>query len=423
MITREKLHELLNIKESYEMPGRLMRILLDDAEKERICDALTEQEKDMETDLLHELFQAEHGDRDVLKQDFTPDCLCDLVNRLSGDKPTFADICAGTGGLTIKKWSSKKDSCVYCEEISSRAIPMLLLNLSIRNIQGIVVHGNSLTGQIEAVYKLEKGKKYSDIVYQFPIQHVQVYPTVIMNPPYSLKWEDVEQYAQDARFIEHGIPPKKAADYAFVLHGLSKLEQSGELFAILPHGVLFRGNAEKKIRTSMVKANLIHAVIGLPDKLFLNTNIPVCVLVFKKRRKENTILFVDAAKEFKNCGKQNVMLQNHLEKIESVYKTRKSQEKFSKVVSLQEIEENDYNLNIPRYVESFEKEVIPDGRQTFLEIGNIEKEIKEAECNLYRLMADMRGTTQHEEKAHNELMDIFRKNLEAKYGKEVLTNL
>lgn len=423
MITREKFNEFLGIKENYEMPERLMKILFNDSERKELFRLLLEDEKDMSRDWFTELFQAEHGDRDVLKQDFTPDCLCELVSKLSGNTPEFADICAGTGGLSIKKWCGSRESTVYCEEVSSRALPLLLTNLCIRNIQAVIVHGNSLTGEIEAVYKLEKGERYSDIFCQLPIQQDSLYQTVIMNPPYSLRWDAVAAFANDIRFKAYGVPPKKAADYAFVMHGLSKLKEHGELFAILPHGVLFRGGSEGQIREKLIRANLIHAVIGLPDNMFAHTGIPVIVLVLKKSRKEKDVLFIDASKEFDKCGKQNIMRQKHIARIMSVYDTRRVEDRFSAWADFQKLEENQFNLNIPRYVDTFEKEVVPDVRETLLEMRAIDKEIADTEKSLYWMMREMYGTNPEQEKEHEEMVELFRTNLIKKHGDSFLTNL
>lgn len=423
MITREVFNQLLGIKENYEMPEKLLNILLEDQKRENLFCSLLEYEQDFSKDWFTDIFQDEHGDRDALKQDFTPDCLCDLMDQISAKTESCADICAGTGGLTIKKWSTNPNGIFYCEEISSRTIPMLLMNLSIRNLQGVIVHGNSLTGEIETVYQLDKGEKFSNISCVLPISSHATFGTVIMNPPYSLKWENVGAYQDDYRFKDYGIPPKKAADYAFLMHGLSKLEQEGTLFAILPHGVLFRGNSEGVIRERLVRANLIHAVIGLPDKMFAHTGIPVCIVILKKNRPEKDILFIDASKGFQKGTKQNVMLQEHIERIVSVYQGRRQEDKFSRRVDFKTLEENQFNLNIPRYVDTFEKEPAPDLCEVLSEIEKIDKEIKETEGQLFRMMNSMYGTNEKAEQELKDALEIFRRDISGKYGDSFLTNL
>ena len=423
MITREIFNALLGIKENYEMPEKLLSILLEDQEKEKLFCSLLEYEQDFSKDWFTDIFQDEHGDRNALKQDFTPDCLCDLINRISRTSDTCADICAGTGGLVIKKWSTNPTGSFYCEEISSRTLPMLLMNLSIRNLHGVIVHGNSLTQEVEAVYRLDSGERFSKISCTLPIPSSVTFKTVIMNPPYSLKWEDVGKYQNDARFKAYGLPPKKAADYAFVMHGLSKLDPEGELFAILPHGVLFRGNSEGQIRERLIRANLIHAVIGLPDKLFAHTGIPVCIVILKKNRAEKDILFIDASKKFRKGAKQNVMLPEHIERIASVYRERLQEAKFSSRVDLQTLEENQFNLNIPRYVDNFERDPVPDLVETLQNIETIDLEIKETERQIYRMMDSMYGTNAEADRKLKDALEIFKRDLDGKYGELFLTNL
>lgn len=420
MITREIFNQLIGIKENYEMPEKLLGILLEDQKREKLFCSLLEYEQDFSKDWFTDIFQDEHGDRDALKQDFTPDCLCELMNQISGAADSCADICAGTGGLTIKKWSANPNGCFYCEEISSRTIPMLLMNLSIRNMQGVIVHGNSLTGEIETVYQLDKGEKFSEISYTLPVASSRIFPTVIMNPPYSLKWNDVGKYQEDLRFKDYGIPPKKAADYAFLLHGLAKLDQGGELFAILPHGVLFRGNSEGKIRENLIRANLIDAVIGLPDKLFAHTSIPVCIMVLKKNRAEKDILFIDASKNFEKGAKQNVMKPEHIGRIASVYRDRRQEEKFSSRIDFQTLEDNQFNLNIPRYVDTFEREPVPDLCEVLSEIEKTDMEIKETEGQIFQMMNSMYGTNPKAEQELKDAMEIFERDIIEKYGKQFI---
>lgn len=423
MITREVFNQLLGIKENYEMPEKSLNTLLMEQNREKLFCSLLAYEQDFSKDWFTDIFQDEHGDRDTLKQDFTPDCVCDLLNRLSGNAETCADICAGTGGLTIKKWSTSQDGYYYCEELSSRAIPMLLMNLSIRNLKGKIIHGNSLTGEIRAIYQLDKGRRFSEISCLLPIGSEDIFKTVIMNPPYSLKWEDVEKYRDDDRFIDYGIPPKKAADYAFVMHGLSKLAPGGELFAILPHGVLFRGGSEEQIRKKLIDANLIHAVIGLPNKMFAHTDIPVCIVILKRDRSKKDILFIDASKCFKKDGKQNVMLQGDIERIVTTYREWRQEERFSSRVDFQTLEENQFNLNIPRYVDSFDKEPVPDLCETLKEIELIDAEIKRTEGELFQMMNSMYGTNAKSEQKLKNAIEILQRDMIGKYGEPYLTNL
>ena len=187
----------------------------------------------------------------------------------------------------------------------------------------------------------------------------------------------------------------------------------------MPHGVLFRGSAEGKIREQLIKENLIDAVIGLPDKLFLNTGIPVLILVLKKNRKTNDVLFIDASKEFViGSKKQNEMSVENINKVVEAYKNRQYIDKFAYVSSIEEITENDYNLNIPRYVDTYEPPEIPDLLETLEELKDIERQIKETSIFLLKQMKQLEGTTPEAEKRHIKEVDKFEEILIEKYGKE-----
>ncbi len=188
---------------------------------------------------------------------------------------------------------------------------------------------------------------------------------IIANPPFGVKWkgEDDPQLAHDDRFSQYGrLAPKGAADYAFITHMLHHLSDNGTMGIVLPHGALFRSGAEGHIRKYIIeKQNYLDAVIGLPANLFYGTSIPAIILVFKKcRRDDEDVLFIDASKEFEKSKNQNLLNDDNLKKIFETYKERKEIEKYSHKASLEEIKENEYNLNIPRYVDSFEEEEIID---------------------------------------------------------------
>lgn len=209
-------------------------------------------------------------------------------------------------------------------------------------------------------------------------------------------FDNVDNYKYDARFSNYGIPPKSKADYAFVLHGLSHLKENGSAFFILPHGVLFRGSKDGDIRKLLIGDNLLDAVIGLPSNLFLNTQIPVCVLIFKKTRNDKDILFIDASKEFVKEGKQNYLSDDQIEKIKSAYSLRKDIDKFTHVASLEEIKKNDYNLNIPRYVDTSEEKEPVDLAQVVSELVQIETEIEATEKEFVAMLKDLRGPQSYE---------------------------
>lgn len=183
--------------------------------------------------------------------------------------------------------------------------------------------------------------------------------TIIANPPFSIPWEADNELLKDVRFSEYGrLAPKSKADYAFIQDMIHQLDKDGIMTVVLPHGVLFRGSAEGHIRRYLIeKKNYLDAVIGLPANLFFGTSIPTCVLIFKKNRKaDDGILFIDASKEFDKQKNKNNLTNENIAKITDVYLNRKTVEKYSYSVSLQQVADNDYNLNIPRYVNCFEEE-------------------------------------------------------------------
>lgn len=379
------------------MHGALKDILFDKDKRLKIFKRFLEIENNLDYDWFTNYFQEEQANRNNLKQDYTPHCLCDLVNRLIPQhSETIYDECCGIGGLTISTLKEHRDSIFYLEELSDNSVMLLLFNLSIRGINAYVKHGDVLTNQFKTVYKLTNKGEFSDIEIVEDADNEFKADVVISNPPYSLKFDNVDNYKYDARFSNYGIPPKSKADYAFVLHGLSHLKENGSAFFLLPHGVLFRGSKEGDIRKLLIDDNLLDAVIGLPSNLFLNTQIPVCVLIFKKTRNDKDILFIDASKEFVKEGKQNYLSDDQIEKIKSAYSLRKDIDKFSHVASLEEIKKNDYNLNIPRYVDTSEEKEPVDLTQVVSELVQIETEIEATEKEFVAMLKDLRGPQSYE---------------------------
>lgn len=209
------------------------------------------------------------------------------------------------------------------------------------------------------------------------------FDVIVANPPFSLPWKSDGDpvLASDDRFSEYGkLAPKNKADYAFVAHMIYHLEDNGVMAVVLPHGVLFRGGAEGIIRKHIVdNQNYLDAVIGLPSNLFFGVSIPATILILKKNRENEDILFIDASKEFEKGKNQNNLSDENIKKIFETYTERKEIEKYSHLASLEEIRENDFNLNIPRYVDSFEEEEeieIKDVSEELKELQKEEKEIK-----------------------------------------------
>lgn len=397
MITSSQINEILGITESFQLHGTLKDILFDKDKRLKIFKRFLEIENNLDYDWFTNYFQEEQANRNNLKQDYTPHCLCNLVNKLIPQQSeTIYDECCGIGGLTIATLKEHRDSIFYLEELSDNSVMLLLFNLSIRGINAYVKHGDVLTNQFKKVYKLTNNGEFSDIEIVEDADNEFKADVVISNPPYSLKFDNVDNYKYDARFSNYGIPPKSKADYAFVLHGLSHLKENGSAFFILPHGVLFRGSKEGDIRKLLIDDNLLDAVIGLPSNLFLNTQIPVCVLIFKKTRNDKDILFIDASKDFVKEGKQNYLSDDQIEKIKSAYSLRKDIDKFSHVASLDEIKNNDYNLNIPRYVDTTEEKEPVDLAQVVSELVQIETEIEATEKEFVAMLKDLRGPQSYE---------------------------
>ena len=213
------------------------------------------------------------------------------------------------------------------------------------------------------------------------------FEAIVANPPYSAKWSASEKFLTDERFSGYGkLPPKSKADYAFVQHMIHLLDDDGTMAVVLPHGVLFRGAAEETIRKYLIEdKNYLDAVIGLPANIFYGTSIPTAILIFKKCKETKDILFIDASNEYEKNKNKNALLQKHIDKILNTYEKRQTIDKYSYVASLDEIKENDYNLNIPRYVDTFEEEEPIDLDQVRKDLDSTNQEIEEikAEINKY----------------------------------------
>ncbi|MFK5923793.1 MAG: type I restriction-modification system subunit M [Verrucomicrobiota bacterium] len=208
------------------------------------------------------------------------------------------------------------------------------------------------------------------------------FDAIVANPPFSANWSASAIHENDDRFSAYGkLAPKTKADFAFVQHMVHHLDHSGTMACVLPHGVLFRGAAEGHIRKYLIDdCNYLDAVIGLPSNIFYGTGIPTCILVLKKGRENpDDILFIDASQGFTKEGKDNTLMPEDIERIVSTYRKRESIEKFSHVAELSEVEENDYNLNIPRYVDTFEEEEEVDLAEVSEKLVALENEMGETD--------------------------------------------
>ena len=228
---------------------------------------------------------------------------------------------------------------------------------------------------------------------------------VLMNPPYSAKWSAAAGFLQDERFSDYGVlAPKSKADYAFLLHGLYHLKSSGTMAIVLPHGVLFRGAAEGKIREKLLRSGNIYAVIGLPANLFYNTSIPTCIIVLKKHRDGRDVLFIDASKKFNKGKKQNEMTDAHIDEVLALYSKRETVEGEAVVASFDEIEKNDFNLNIPRYVDNFEKEEEIDLDALLKDMEKTDDELKQVHGEFVSLLKELTSSDEAIMSSLNELI-------------------
>ena len=390
----------LSVRELHEIPGVLMDVLLDRNKLERLIANMSGCYS--YSGLLQE-FEEKAADRKNYMQDYTPQSVMDIVAGISTNG-CVRDVCAGIGGLSLAKYKNNPDVVLQLEEYSKNAICFLLFNLVMNRVPAVVIERNILTQENISKYKVEISNQSPQIIKEVCIDEgTYSADTIISNPPYSLSWVPVN----DERFDGYKLAPKSKADYAFILDGIYSLKNKGTAVFILPHGVLFRGQAEGDIRQNLIKNNLLDAVIGLPSNLFTNTGIPVCILVFKKNRANNDILFIDAQNDFVKDKSKNIMTSEQVLKVIDTYNNRSDIDKYSRKVGISEIEENDYNLNIPRYIDSFEPEEIPDAVQLAKELNEINRESRTFGLEIAEMLKQLVCTDPDAKKEHDEFVKEF----------------
>ncbi|WP_426578626.1 type I restriction-modification system subunit M [Bacillus altitudinis] len=294
----------------------------------------------------------------------------------------------------------KKLFSVYDPTMGSGSL-MLNVRNYIKYPESVKYHGqelNTTTFNLAKMNLILHGVDYEDMRLRngdtlnkdWPTDEPYTFDSVLMNPPYSAKWSADDTFLDDSRFNRYGkLAPKSKADFAFLLHGLYHLKDSGTMAIVLPHGVLFRGAAEGVIRKKLLEDGHIDTVIGLPANLFFGTSIPTTVIILKKNRTTRDVLFIDASKEFTKGKNQNKLSTDHIDKVVETYQKREDVEKYAHVASFEEIKENDFNLNIPRYVDTFEEEEPVDMTAIGAKIQEIRKEKEELESNLYEMISSM----------------------------------
>lgn len=255
------------------------------------------------------------------------------------------DFACGSGSLLLnlrKRLGDNGIGKIFGQEKNITTYNLARMNMLLHGVKDSefeIFHGDTLLNEWDMLREQNPLKK-------------PTFDAVIANPPFSYRWEPTDALGDDVRFKNHGLAPKSAADFAFLLHGFHFLAQEGTMAIILPLGVLFRGGAEERIRTKLLKDNHIDTVIGLPSNLFYSAAIPVCILVLKKCKKFDDVLFINASGEenFEKGKRQNRLLPEHIQKILDTYQNRDVEDRYSRRVSMEEIEKNSYNLNISRYV-------------------------------------------------------------------------
>lgn len=290
------------------------------------------------------------------------------------------DFACGSGSLLLNvRHQMNRDGRrgigkIYGQEKNITTYNLARMNMLLHGVKDSefeIFHGDTLLNDWDILNEMNPAKKIE-------------FDAIVANPPFSYRWEPKEDLANDFRFRNYGVAPKSAADFAFLLHGFHFLREDGTMAIILPHGVLFRGGVEKNIRTKLLKDGNLDAVIGLPANLFFSTGIPVCILVLKKCKKSDDILFINASEGYKKDKRQNRLREgengepNDIQKIVDTYQFRREEPHYSKRVSLERIEQEDFNLNITRYVSTAQEEEPIDLQKVNDELKEIARRSKEA---------------------------------------------
>jgi len=314
---------------------------------------------------------------------YTPQQISDILSAIvtldsqepaTGKKDRLAsvlDFACGSGSLLLnvrKRMGPHGIGKIFGQESNITTYNLARMNMLLHGVKDTefeIFHGDTLANDWDMLRELNPAKK-------------PAFDTIVANPPFSFRWEPTEAMGDDVRFKNYGLAPKSAADFAFLLHGFHYLKDDGVMAIILPHGVLFRGGAEERIRTKLLKDGHIDTVIGLPANLFYSTGIPVCILVLKKCKKPDDVLFINAAEHFAKGKRQNQLTDEHIGKIIETYQFRKEEDRYSKRVSMERIAEEGYNLNISRYISTAVGEEEIDLAATQRELVEIEQQIRAA---------------------------------------------
>ena len=317
---------------------------------------------------------------------YTPHEVSDMMARIAAigqeDKKLFSvfDPTMGSGSLmlNIRNYLNYPKSVKYHgQELNTTTFNLAKMNLILHGVDNEDI-------------RLRNGDTLNK---DWPTDEPYTFDSVVMNPPYSAKWSSDDTFLDDSRFNRYGkLAPKSKADFAFLLHGYYHLKDSGTMAIVLPHGVLFRGAAEGVIRKKLLEDGSIDTVIGMPANLFFGTSIPTTVIILKKNRTSRDVLFIDASKDFIKGKNQNKLSQENIDRIVGTYKKREDVEKFAHVASFEEIRDNDFNLNIPRYVDTFEEQEEIDIVELGKELVALNQQIKAAENDFLSMLDELAVT-------------------------------
>ena len=289
------------------------------------------------------------------------------------------DCACGSGSLLLRVAKNFRDQTQFFgQELNPTTYNLARMNMIMHNVN-------------YKDFDIKRGDTLEE-----PLHLGQKFEAIVANPPFSANWSASSLLLSDERYEDAGrLAPKGKADYAFIQHMVHHLDENGIMAVVLPHGVLFRGAAEGHIRKHLIKdKNYLDAVIGLPANIFYGTSIPSCIMVFRKDRKEDDdVLFVDASAHFEKGKNQNYLNEDHVEKIADIYSSRIEEEKFSHLASRAEIAENDYNLNIPRYVDTFEEEDPIDLGDVSGELNALEVEMDDADSEISSFCRELNIST------------------------------
>ena len=292
------------------------------------------------------------------------------------------DFACGSGSLLLNvrnRMGSHGIGKIFGQESNITTYNLARMNMLLHGVKDTefeIYHGDTLANDWDILRELNPAKK-------------PAFDAIVANPPFSLRWEPTEAMGDDVRFKNYGLAPKSAADFAFLLHGFHFLKDEGVMAIILPHGVLFRGGAEERIRTKLLKDGHIDTVIGLPANLFYSTGIPVCILVLKKCKKPDDVLFINAAEHFDKGKRQNQLTDEHISKIIDTYQFRKEEDRYSKRVSMERIADEGFNLNISRYISTAKKEDEINLGDKQKELVEIQNQIQEATSRHNSFLAEL----------------------------------